>query len=72
LGISNDRSPTMNPTLAPLLAQLKVNDWLFRQSFKGLTAAEAARSPDGKINSPQWVAGHMAASRARAAPHATS
>jgi hypothetical protein len=54
----------MNPTLAPLLAQLKVNDWLFRQSFAGLTAAEAARSPDGKINSSQWVAGHMAASRA--------
>jgi hypothetical protein len=54
----------MNPTLAPLLAQLKVNDWLFRQSIADLTAAEAARSPDGKINSPQWVAGHLAASRA--------
>lgn len=54
----------MNPSLAPLLSQLKVNDWLFRQSFAGLTAAEAARSPDGKLNSPQWVAGHMAATRA--------
>ena len=54
----------MNPTLAPLLAQLKVNDWLFRQSLDGLTAAEVARSPDGQVNSAHWVAGHMAATRA--------
>ncbi len=54
----------MNPALAPLLAQLKVNDWLFRQSLDGLTAGEAAHSPDGKINSPQWVAGHMVYARA--------
>jgi len=53
----------MNPTLAPLLAQLKVNDWLFRQALAGLTAEEVARSPDGKVNSPLWVAGHMAYSR---------
>ncbi len=53
----------MLATVAPLVETFKVNNWLFETTFKDMTEDDLLVRPDGKGNSIQFIAGHVAASR---------